>query len=135
MLPPWWTSGITLSGRVLAEVGVQIPAMFPEYTHLLRATAATTDANGHRRTDRLADPTKREYSHACALTCHFPVRRRTVSTIRRRRRLRRSSTDLHQQRSKKRRGGDIGPALLFILPATVGIPGLLRCGRPSAAST
>ncbi len=41
MVPPWWTPGITLSGRVLAEVGLQIPAMFPEYTHLLRAIASS----------------------------------------------------------------------------------------------
>lgn len=37
--PGWWKDGVTLSGRTLAEVGVQIPAMFPEYTHLLRARA------------------------------------------------------------------------------------------------
>ncbi|WP_406319657.1 alpha-galactosidase [Streptosporangium sp. NBC_01639] len=28
--PPWWTGGITLPGRVLAEHGVQLPALFPE---------------------------------------------------------------------------------------------------------
>ncbi|WP_336215456.1 alpha-galactosidase [Nonomuraea sp. LPB2021202275-12-8] len=28
--PPWWTGGITLPGRVLAEHGVQMPALFPE---------------------------------------------------------------------------------------------------------
>ena len=33
------TRGSALSGRVLGEVGVQIPAMFPEYLHLIRATA------------------------------------------------------------------------------------------------
>ena len=39
-LPPWWHTGTTLTGRVLADVGIQIPAMFPQYTHLLRATAS-----------------------------------------------------------------------------------------------
>jgi alpha-galactosidase len=37
--PGWWEGGVTLSGRTLAEVGVQIPAMFPEYTHIVRARA------------------------------------------------------------------------------------------------
>ena len=37
-LPDWWADGVTMSGRVLATVGVQIPAMFPEYLHLIRAT-------------------------------------------------------------------------------------------------
>ncbi len=41
MVLPCVASGITLPGRVLAEVGVQIPAMFPESTHLLRVTAST----------------------------------------------------------------------------------------------
>lgn len=35
-LPEWWDGGLTLSGRVLGEVGVQLPAMFPESIHLLR---------------------------------------------------------------------------------------------------
>ncbi len=38
-LPAWWEGAVTLSGRVLAHVGVQIPAMFPEYAHLIRASA------------------------------------------------------------------------------------------------
>jgi alpha-galactosidase len=37
--PGWWKDGVTLSGRTLAQVGVQIPAMFPEYTHIVRARA------------------------------------------------------------------------------------------------
>jgi len=37
-LPQWWARGVTLTGRVLAGVGVQIPAMFPEYLHLIRVT-------------------------------------------------------------------------------------------------
>ncbi len=39
--PGWWPDGVTLSGRALAEVGLQIPAMFPEYTHIIRAHAVT----------------------------------------------------------------------------------------------
>ena len=38
-VPLWWRTGLRLSGRVLARSGVQIPAMFPEYLHLIRATA------------------------------------------------------------------------------------------------
>ena len=38
-VPEWWGKGIRLSGRVLARSGVQIPAMFPQYLHLIRATA------------------------------------------------------------------------------------------------
>jgi len=38
-VPSWWRTGTTLPGRVLRDVGVQIPAMFPEYLHLIRATA------------------------------------------------------------------------------------------------
>ncbi len=38
-LPEWWGKTVRLSGRVLGEAGVQIPAMFPEYLHLIRATA------------------------------------------------------------------------------------------------
>lgn len=39
--PGWWDEGVVLSGRTLREVGVQIPAMFPEYTHILRARAVS----------------------------------------------------------------------------------------------
>lgn len=38
-LPGWWDGGVTLTGRVLGRVGVQIPAMFPESAHLIRASA------------------------------------------------------------------------------------------------
>jgi alpha-galactosidase len=38
-VPEWWTKGVRLSGRLLAQAGVQIPAMFPSYLHLLRARA------------------------------------------------------------------------------------------------
>ena len=38
-VPEWWGKGVRLSGRVLSDVGIQIPAMFPEYLHLIRATA------------------------------------------------------------------------------------------------
>ena len=38
-VPQWWGKTARLPGRVLAEVGVQIPNMFPEYLHLIRATA------------------------------------------------------------------------------------------------
>jgi alpha-galactosidase len=38
-VPEWWGKGLRLSGRVLARSGVQIPAMFPQYLHLIRATA------------------------------------------------------------------------------------------------
>lgn len=38
-VPEWWTKGVRLPGRVLARSGVQIPAMFPQYLHLIRATA------------------------------------------------------------------------------------------------
>jgi len=37
--PGWWNGGVTLSGRALAEAGIQIPAMFPDYTHIIRARA------------------------------------------------------------------------------------------------
>ncbi|WP_420119891.1 alpha-galactosidase [Nakamurella sp.] len=37
--PGWWTTGVTLSGRALAEVGLQVPAMFPDCTHIIRARA------------------------------------------------------------------------------------------------
>ena len=37
--PQWWADGITLPGRVLTENGVQAPAMYPEYMHVLRAQA------------------------------------------------------------------------------------------------
>jgi alpha-galactosidase len=38
-VPQWWGKGVRLSGRALAQSGVQIPAMFPQYLHLIRATA------------------------------------------------------------------------------------------------
>jgi hypothetical protein len=38
-VPEWWAKGVRLSGRLLAQAGVQIPAMFPGYLHLLRARA------------------------------------------------------------------------------------------------
>ncbi len=38
-LPAWWDVGVIATGRTLDRVGVQIPAMYPEYLHLLRATA------------------------------------------------------------------------------------------------
>ena len=37
--PGWWDGGVTMSGRALDRVGVQIPAMFPETAHLIRASA------------------------------------------------------------------------------------------------
>ncbi len=36
-LPAWWLHGVSATGRVLGTVGIQIPAMYPEYLHLLRA--------------------------------------------------------------------------------------------------
>jgi alpha-galactosidase len=39
--PGWWEAGVTASGRMLSSVGLQVPAMFPEYTHLISATAVT----------------------------------------------------------------------------------------------
>ena len=36
-VPPWWHSSLTLPGRALASSGVQIPAMYPDHTHLLHA--------------------------------------------------------------------------------------------------
>jgi alpha-galactosidase len=39
--PGWWETGVTAPGRVLSSVGLQVPAMFPEYTHLISATAVT----------------------------------------------------------------------------------------------
>ena len=37
--PPWWTpDGVRLTGRVLAEVGLQVPVLFPERLVLVRAT-------------------------------------------------------------------------------------------------
>ena len=41
-LPAWWVAGVTLPGRVLQTTGVQIPAMFPEYLHLIRATEVSS---------------------------------------------------------------------------------------------
>jgi alpha-galactosidase len=38
--PPWWRSGVRLTGRALAEAGVQLPMMLPEEAALLRATAS-----------------------------------------------------------------------------------------------
>jgi alpha-galactosidase len=38
---PWWTpDGVRLTGRVLAEVGLQAPVLFPEHLVLVRATRA-----------------------------------------------------------------------------------------------
>ncbi|QHT54987.1 alpha-galactosidase [Cellulomonas sp. H30R-01] len=38
---PWWTpDGVRLTGRVLAEVGLQVPVLFPEHLVLVRATRA-----------------------------------------------------------------------------------------------
>jgi len=37
-LPQWWAEGVTMSGRALDTVGVQIPAMFPECLHLIGAS-------------------------------------------------------------------------------------------------
>jgi alpha-galactosidase len=34
--PAWWEKGVALSGRTLATVGVQVPAIFPEYSYLIR---------------------------------------------------------------------------------------------------
>lgn len=34
---PWWAGGLTLSGRTLAEVGVQAPLLYPERMVLLRS--------------------------------------------------------------------------------------------------
>lgn len=38
-VPEWWDKGLRLPGQVLATAGVQIPSMFPQYLHLIRATA------------------------------------------------------------------------------------------------
>jgi alpha-galactosidase len=38
-VPEWWAKGVRMSGAALAQSGVQIPSMFPQYLHLLRATA------------------------------------------------------------------------------------------------
>jgi alpha-galactosidase len=38
---PWWAAGVELTGRVLAEAGLQAPALFPERLALLRATRQT----------------------------------------------------------------------------------------------
>ena len=38
--PPWWSTGVELPGRVLAEVGVQAPTLRPEHLVLLQATRA-----------------------------------------------------------------------------------------------
>jgi alpha-galactosidase len=38
-VPGWWDEGVSLTGHVISTVGVQIPAMYPEYVHLVRATA------------------------------------------------------------------------------------------------
>ena len=42
--PGWWSTGVRLSGRTLTEVGVQIPAMFPDCTHIIRARAVAHGA-------------------------------------------------------------------------------------------
>mgnify|MGYP007029323123 CR=1 FL=1 len=38
-LPAWWATGVTLTGHLLHEVGLQMPAMFPDFTHIVRARA------------------------------------------------------------------------------------------------
>ena len=38
-VPPWWDRGVVATGRTLERVGVQIPAMYPEYLHFVRAVA------------------------------------------------------------------------------------------------
>ncbi len=38
-LPQWWHRGLELTGRVLAEVGIQLPAMYPERMRLISAVA------------------------------------------------------------------------------------------------
>jgi alpha-galactosidase len=38
---PWWGDGVRLPGRVLAEVGVQAPTLYPERLVLLRAEQVT----------------------------------------------------------------------------------------------
>jgi alpha-galactosidase len=35
---PWWSTGVQLRGRVLADIGVQAPVLFPERLVLLQAT-------------------------------------------------------------------------------------------------
>jgi alpha-galactosidase len=37
---PWWAEGATLPGRVLAEIGVQAPTLYPERLVLIEATRA-----------------------------------------------------------------------------------------------
>ncbi|WP_108718900.1 alpha-galactosidase [Miniimonas sp. S16] len=37
--PAWWAEGVTLSGRVLAEVGLQAPLQHPEHSVLLHVVA------------------------------------------------------------------------------------------------
>jgi alpha-galactosidase len=44
--PPWWRSGVRLTGRALAEAGVQLPMMLPEEAALLRATATDRPPTG-----------------------------------------------------------------------------------------
>ena len=38
--PPWWTTGLTLSGAVLSEVGIQMPALDPDQAALVRVVSA-----------------------------------------------------------------------------------------------
>ncbi len=38
-LPAWWDQDVRLSGLVLQEAGLQMPALFPESLHLVRAVA------------------------------------------------------------------------------------------------
>ena len=37
--PPWWTTAPVLSGRTLAEVGLQAPALFPEHAAVVHLVA------------------------------------------------------------------------------------------------
>ncbi len=41
MVPAWWSSGVTLTGRLLGVSGVQVPALFPENTCLIRLVAVS----------------------------------------------------------------------------------------------
>jgi alpha-galactosidase len=38
--PPWWATGATLTGRVLATAGLAMPVLHPEHAVLLRLTSA-----------------------------------------------------------------------------------------------
>jgi alpha-galactosidase len=38
VVPPWWAAGVELTGRLLGQVGVQAPALYPERLVLVRAS-------------------------------------------------------------------------------------------------